>query len=342
MESLENIQPVVRNSDNFQSPSEIIDKKFQIVNKIGLIYAIGVAIIFQIGDIYYNIFYKYFNNFSKNYKSDLSLIITVISIHLSGTPLIFLLTKVVKKTEIKRTKYGCKKYFATYFIKSALSLSVGIIVVIIESLYSLIFKKKVNKTIFKLLLNEKKNVLAESNIFLSFFVVCFTGPIAEEFIFRKFLMDRLVLYSKTIAIFSSGIMFGIFHSNFKQLFPATFSGWVIAYSYAETGNILIPISYHIFWNTSLNIVTSLVYLDDKNPLLAYITILALIKLIGALIGIILLIKYRKKIKISGEENNSKDKWKFFQSYGMWIYILEGFMLFSVFYANKLVLPDIFL
>ena len=193
-----------------------------------------------------------------------------------------------------------------------------------------------------MLLNDKKNILTESNIFLSFFVVCLTGPISEEFIFRKFLIDRLAIYSKTLAIFSSGIMFGIFHSNFNQLFPATLSGWVLAYSYAETGNILIPISYHIFWNTSLNVITSFAHLDEKEPLATYIIILVLIKLIGALIGIVLLIKYRKKIKISGEENKSKDKWKFFKSYGMWIYILEGFMLFCIFYTNKLILPDLFL
>lgn len=342
MESLENIQPVVSNSNNFQSSSEIIDKKFQIVNKIGLIYALGSAIVYQIGEIYYSIFYKYFNTFSKTYKSDLSLIITLLSIHLTGTPLIFLLTKIVKKAEVKKNKYGCKKYFATYFIESALSITAGIIEVIVETLYSLIFKKKVNKTIFKLLLNDKKNILTESNIFLSFFVVCLTGPISEEFIFRKFLIDRLAIYSKTLAIFSSGIMFGIFHSNFNQLFPATLSGWVLAYSYAETGNILIPISYHIFWNTSLNVITSFAHLDEKEPLATYIIILVLIKLIGALIGIVLLIKYRKKIKISGEENKSKDKWKFFKSYGMWIYILEGFMLFCIFYTNKLILPDLFL
>ena len=342
MESLENIQPVVSNSNNFQSPSEIIDKKFQIVNKIGLIYAIGSAIVYQIGEIYYSIFYKYFNTFSKTYKSDLSLIITLLSIHITGTPLIYLLTKIVKKAEIKKNKYGWKKYFATYFIESALSITAGLIEVIIETLYSLIFKKKVNKTIFKLLLNDKKNILTESNIFLSFFVVCLTGPISEEFIFRKFLIDRLSIYSKTLAIFSSGIMFGIFHSNFKQLFPATLSGWVLAYSYAETGNILIPISYHIFWNTSLNIITSFTHLDEKEPLAIYIIILVFIKLIGALIGIVLLIKYRKKIKISGEENKSKDKWKFFKSYGMWIFILEGFMLFCIFYTNKLILPEIFL
>ena len=102
MESLENIQPEVRNSNNFQSPSEIIDKKFQTVNKMGLLYAIGAAIVYQIGEIYYNIFYKFFNTFSKTYKSDLSLIITLLSIHITGTPLIYLLTKIVKKAEIKK------------------------------------------------------------------------------------------------------------------------------------------------------------------------------------------------------------------------------------------------
>ena len=178
--------------------------------------------------------------------------------------------------------------------------------------------------------NESKN---DSNIFFKFFVICLAGPIAEEFIFRKFLIDRLAIYSKTLAIFSSGIIFGISHKNLLQLFGAMLSGWALAYSYAETGNILIPISYHIFENSITTINKSIIPEDfNNNQIRAKIGfVIIVLRLIAFLIGIILLIIYRRKIKVTGEENKSSDKWKFFKSYGMWIFVLEGFLLFVIFY-----------
>ena len=61
----------------------------------------------------------------------------------------------------------------------------------------------------------------------------------------------------------------------------------------------------------------------------------LLRLIVIIIGIILLIIYRKKIKVTGEENKSSDKWKLFKSYGMWILFLEGLILFSRYYISIL-------
>ena len=108
-----------------------------------------------------------------------------------------------------------------------------------------------------------------------------------------------------------------------------FSGWALAYSYVESGNILIPISYHIFENSFTTILKSISPKDIKRRKI--LVVMTLLRLIEGLIGIIILIIYRKKIKVTGEENKSSEKWKFFKSYGMWIFVLEGFILFSIFY-----------
>ena len=97
------------------------------------------------------------------------------------------------------------------------------------------------------------------------------------------------------------------HSNFHQLFGAMLTGWAFAYAYAETGNILITISYHIIENSKITILY-LLYLNFKNISELGTKILLLIKLlrlIESIIGIVLLIKYRKKIKVTGEENKSR-------------------------------------
>ena len=125
--------------------------------------------------------------------------------------------------------------------------------------------------------------------------------------YRKFLIDRLSIYSKTLAIFSSGIMFGIFHTNFQQIFGAMFGGWALAYAYAETGNILLTIFYYIYENSFASLITFLYPKDKINRTKEKIFVLMVfLGLLNGLIGIIILIIYKKKIKVSGEENKSRD------------------------------------
>ena len=336
MESIEQIESELRISNNFESQDEIRKEKFNIVNKVGIIYAIGAAIKYQFSQIYSMIFRKYFPNFLEKNRSDSILLGTLIINQIFGTLLMFLLTKFIKRTEIKRHKYGYKKYLVNLCINSGLLIFGSLIGYLINIGFFYVFAKNSTENKSSLILNE---MILKSNIFLTFFVVCFTGPIAEEFIFRKLLIDRLAIYSKTLAIFASGIMFGIFHGNIHQFFGATFLGWALAYSYAETGNILIPISFHIIEN-SITIITQInnPYKDKTGNITIknkVIIVILLFRLIEGIIGIILLIVYRKKIKVNGEENKSKDKWALFKSYGMWIFFFEGFILFTIFYSDAL-------
>jgi hypothetical protein len=72
MESMENITNDLRNSENpnFESQTEIKKQKFQIVNQVGIIYAIGIAFLSQVANVYFFLFTKFFPNFSKTNKSD--------------------------------------------------------------------------------------------------------------------------------------------------------------------------------------------------------------------------------------------------------------------------------
>ncbi len=82
------------------------------------------------------------------------------------------------------------------------------------------------------------------------------APIFEELIFRKLLLDRVApKYGSTLAILLSGLMFGLFHGNFQQLFFAAGLGFFFAYIYLRTGNILITIAYHMIINLSTSGVT---------------------------------------------------------------------------------------
>ena len=220
---------------------------------------------------------------------------------------------------MERHPYGCGKYLANLAINSA----VGSISNIISSLvYGLIMRlffstggKKTSSIIEYVSRFSNKPIL-----YLEIFNICICAPIVEELIWRKLLIDRLALYSKRLAIFGSGILFGIGHFNIHQLFSAMFLGWSFAYAYAETNNIFIPISFHMFENSYATLIN--LFLLKKEIL----SVIGLLRIIIFLIGVCLLIRNRNSIIIRGEENNFEDKWVLFKSYGMKCFIIEGIII----------------
>lgn len=74
------------------------------------------------------------------------------------------------------------------------------------------------------------------------------APVLEELIFRKVLIDRTIVFGDKTAIVLSGILFGLFHGNFYQLFYAFGLGCMLAYLYIRTGKVQYTISIHMAIN----------------------------------------------------------------------------------------------
>jgi membrane protease YdiL (CAAX protease family) len=96
--------------------------------------------------------------------------------------------------------------------------------------------------------NSTSELIESSPIWVILIVAVILGPIVEELIFRKLMMDKFGIYGDRMAIVVSAIAFGIFHGNFYQLFYATLLGLVLGYIYAKTSNILYPILLHMIIN----------------------------------------------------------------------------------------------
>ncbi|MBE6536487.1 MAG: CPBP family intramembrane metalloprotease [Ruminococcaceae bacterium] len=96
--------------------------------------------------------------------------------------------------------------------------------------------------------NSVDELVSNSKLWFILLVVVVIGPIVEELIFRKLLMDKLGMYGDRLAIFVSAIAFGLFHANFYQLFYAMMLGAVLAYLYSKTSNIWYPIGLHMVIN----------------------------------------------------------------------------------------------
>lgn len=98
-------------------------------------------------------------------------------------------------------------------------------------------------------------MMVGSSPFWRILTVGILAPIIEEILFRKLLVDRVVKYGEWMAIFSSGLMFGLFHGNFSQFFFATGLGMFFAFIYIRTGKIWYTILMHMAVNLTTSVIT---------------------------------------------------------------------------------------
>lgn len=124
------------------------------------------------------------------------------------------------------------------------------------------------------------------------FSVTLLGPIAEEFVFRGGVTERLLSnhIKPSVAIGLSGLVFGLVHINPPQVIGAGLLGLLLAYSYYKTRSLWLPVILHII-NNSMAVGVTL-YSDNETESLrmlmsndsesmSYVVLL----LVAALIGI---------------------------------------------------------
>ena len=147
------------------------------------------------------------------------------------------------------------------------------------------------------------------------FVVIF-GPIMEEVVFRKILIDRTVKYGERNAMFLSALLFGLFHMNLFQFFYAFGIGLIFAYIYIKSRKIGYSITFHMIINFMGSVVAIQVAnnfnedvvtkLQSGNPELVAAaltpgiilsTIYSLVIIVIFFVGLALLIAGRKEMKL---------------------------------------------
>lgn len=93
---------------------------------------------------------------------------------------------------------------------------------------------------------------AVSTTFSMFFYSTLAGPIAEELVFRGYIMRRLLPFGKEFAIVISAVLFGLIHGNFLQGSFAMGAGLVLGY---------IAVEYSMKWSLVIHILNNLVFSD---------------------------------------------------------------------------------
>lgn len=104
-------------------------------------------------------------------------------------------------------------------------------------------------------LSRKLNTVADQTsigmggAWFMFFMLVVIAPVFEEFMFRGVIQNALKPYGNGLAIFTCGILFGVFHGNFQQCFYTAAAGIALGYIANVTGSIFPTTVIHALMNS---------------------------------------------------------------------------------------------
>ena len=160
--------------------------------------------------------------------------------------------------------------------------------------------------------NPLNNLVLNTSMWVRILVVVIIGPLVEEFIFRRLLIDRMRDYGEKLAIFTSALMFGLFHGNLSQFFYAFALGLVFGYIYTRTGRLRYSYALHVTVNFMGSVIAPFIVtkLDLSSldltspedmmhlvlsPEMIIFAVYLLVLLVCSVIGFVLLIAHRREL-----------------------------------------------
>jgi membrane protease YdiL (CAAX protease family) len=178
-------------------------------------------------------------------------------------------------------------------------------------------------------MNQIESASLESKTVSMFLYAALFGPIAEELVFRGFLLRSLQPYGRKFAIIMSALMFGLFHGNLPQGIFAMAVGAILGY---------VAMEYSIVWSIFIHILNNL-YAELLNSKVGILSEMSQNIIIYALegfflvVGVIIIWKYREKIKLYIKADKIDKKYFSWMFCGMWmiffIIICVGEMILGI-------------
>ena len=164
--------------------------------------------------------------------------------------------------------------------------------------------------------------------------VVLIAPIAEEYVFRKILIDRLHIYGTRNAVIFSSICFGLFHMNLYQLLYALATGLILGTVYVKTGKLRYSIIMHMFFNIFGTMIPVIITYFQGNIAIyleyAYVAASVILIILGIKNGMSLI---KKKEFIPASNIDTKHS---VRSNILNIYLTPGFMAFAAISGTMIV------
>ncbi len=166
----------------------------------------------------------------------------VIIMYIMGFPLFLLLNLGLSRTVYEKKKLGVGEFFVYLLISIFIMQAGAIISTFISDVVSAFLPSSGSGS------GVVGSLISGVPVWLVIAVAVIIGPIFEELMFRKVLIDRLSVYGDRLAIIVSAAAFGLFHGNIEQLLYATGVGLLFGFVYTKTRRIRYSILLHIFVN----------------------------------------------------------------------------------------------
>lgn len=129
-----------------------------------------------------------------------------------------------------------------------------------------------------------------------FILAVIIGPVFEELVFRKLLIDKLSRYGTVFASLVSALIFGLYHGNFEQFFYAFFVGIVLSYVYCVYGKIIYSIILHVILNAVGSFIPLALGLGETNEITIFQMIYLYLYIFSFMSGgFILISKFRQSL-----------------------------------------------
>lgn len=196
-----------------------------------------------------------------------------------------------------------------------------------------------------------EEMISGSNLLSVFVFSVLLTPLVEEYLFRKLLIDRLIVTGDKTAIIVTSLIFAVMHGNISQ-FCYTFAvGLALAYVYIRTGKMRYNVGLHMLFNFCGGFIPAVFmkYVDIDNllnyalqgnlsgllyyagPLLGFM-VYELCMIAMGIAGLVLLVSKRRQIVLRQGELPLRAKEvakQFFTTPGMLLWIVGGVVLFAL-------------
>lgn len=155
-------------------------------------------------------------------------------------PLFLLMIRKLPSAQRERGDMSLKEFGYIFLVSEAIMIAGSIVSNILTSIFAGMLGHEIPNT--------TADIISATPLWIIILVVVVIGPIVEEMIFRKVMIDKLSIYGDRLAIVVSAIAFGLFHGNFYQLFYATALGLVLGYVYTKTRRSIYNCLLHMVIN----------------------------------------------------------------------------------------------
>lgn len=257
-------------------------------------------------------------------------ILTSICNYILPLPIFLFLMRKLDSTTLPKQSLSVKTFILYLSITFTLLWIGNILGLIITSALGIAIQNDVSNPI--------QNLINSTDIWLNLILISMLGPIFEEFLFRKVLIDRTIKYGAKVSIIISAVIFAFFHGNLNQFFYALLMGGFLAYVYIKTGKVTYTIILHMVINLMGSVIAMFIVQSadaiaagtptsfDLAAVLSYLTLILAIFIIG-LIG---LTRY-KKAKFNGLKTRITLKRPL-----KTVFLNIGMILFMAFYMFEIV------